>query len=154
MAPSSEDRLAVLKLHIADLEHQIHVLECPPGTMSSSSDAAESASLPALLKELERLESDLGGPAEDSPSLRTGAQREAFALFRHDATWTNPRSVQSVAELKTFHQRVSDSGENTFVATATMTGVEVALTYEDGVLRKAVLRGDGDQGEDVLDNIR
>ncbi len=150
MALRPEDRLTSLKNEIYDLEHRTYVLEYPP---------PDARKLPELLRALEALEADQGGPAPDSPSLRRGCPpRNAFAWGAHDATWSDPPAVQSVAELKAFHARLPtdgpDSLDNTFVASATMPGVDVALTYEEGVLRQAILRGDGHRGEDVTDNVR
>ena len=40
------------------------------------------------------------------------------------------------------------------IGSARLSGAEVALTYLDGVLTRAVLRGNGREGEDVTDNLR
>lgn len=148
MASRTEDRLDTLKQQIRDLEHRIHVLEFPP---------AERDQLRGLMAALSALEAEGGGPALDSPSLRrSGQPRAAFTLRTHDGPWPEPSAVASVAELKAFHAQVmaADGPDTTFVATATMPGVEVELTYEEGVLKRAVLKGDGLQGDDVTDNVR
>ena len=146
MVSRSEDRLSALKLQISDLEHRIHVLEFPP---------ADAAKLPELLRSLAALEKESGGPTPDSPTLRRGvAAGTHFSWGAHDSVWTDPPPVQSVAELKAFHAQLPPGPDNTFVAAATLQGVDIAVTYEDGVLRQAILRGDGRQGEDVTDNVR
>ena len=147
MASLAEDRLAALKQQIYDLEHQIYVLEFPP---------RDRGELRQLRRALAALEAETGGPTADSPTLRKGrGPRDAFGTGTHDAPWFDPPAVQSVAELKAFHGRMAtDSPDSTFVATATMPGVDVAVTYVDGQLEQAIVRGDGRQGDDITDNIR
>ena len=147
MASHPEDRLNSLKQQILDLEHRIHVLEFPPD------DRHQHATLMAAL---EKLEKERGTFDLDSPSRRRGVSpRASFTWTNHEVPWNEPPAVQSVAELKSFHAHVANDGvDSTFVATATLPGVDVVATYVDGVLHQAVLRGDGQRGEDITDNIR
>jgi DNA ligase (NAD+) len=93
----------------------------------------------------------------DSPSLREGGPpRTAFERAQHAPPWPEPQIVRSPSELRR-HVDFLTAAEGqapVCVGTAWMTGVEVALTYADGILRRAVLRGDGFAGEDVTDNVR
>ena len=147
MAPTPDELIIRLKQQISELEHHSYVLEFPP------SDRKE---LRRLLDDLSRLERAHGGPAPDSPTLRHNAPpRSGFAVHAHEVPWHEAPAVQSVAELKAFHDRHGEeSADGTFVATATMPSIDVALTYEHGVLQRALLRGDGAHGEDVTDNVR
>ncbi len=101
--------------------------------------------------------------SKDSPSQRLGATenptKERFVLQAHREFWSPLTAIQSVAELKAYHGQLSqllgaEQPEPTYVASATMPGVDVVLTYIKGVLEKAVLRGDGRQGDDITDNVR
>ena len=150
MASHGEDRapsLSSLKQQINDLEHQIHVLEFPP---------RDRTQLPKLRNALRALEKKIGHTELDSPTWRAGAPACAeFTRVTLDVPWMDAPAVQSVPELKTFHGQAAQEGsDNTFVATATMPGADVVVTYDDGVLVQAVLRGDGRQGDDVTDNVR
>ena len=141
------DQAKTLKTQIADLEHRIHVLEHPMQPRSE---------LGRLMGELQTLEAAGLARTPDSPTWRLGAPaRGEFEFRRHRRPWTDPPAVQSVAELKELHALVSShEADPTYVASATMPGVGVVLTYEQGILTQATLRADGVEGEDVTDNVR
>ncbi len=147
MASRAVEHLASLKQRLWELEHQTYVLEFPPSDRNQLSQLREQVAV---------LEREVGNLEPDSPSHRQGAEaRASFERWAHDVTWAEAPAVQSVAELKAFHQRVAGEGTDaTFVAMATIPSVDVVLTYEHGVLVRAVLRGDGHAGDDVTDNIR
>lgn len=142
-----EDHAKTLRKQIADQEHRIHVLEHPMRPRQE---------LNRLMEALRRLEAQGAPRTPDSPTWRDGAPpRGGFETRSHRRPWLDPPAVQSVAELKQLHAMVSaHEGDPTYVASATMPGVGVVLTYEHGLLTRATLRGDGTAGEDVLDNIR
>lgn len=148
MPGDQEERAKALRRQLADAEHRLHVLEHP-----ILSDQA----FRALLEELSALEAGGVARTPDSPTLRLGAApRAELESHTHEMLWHPLPAVQSVAELRAYHGQVAalDRGEVTYVASATMPGIDVVLTYEDGLLVRAVLRGDGHRGEDVTDNIR
>lgn len=148
MASRAEERAAELRLQIADHEHRTFVLEHP---------AIDPRALAHLVEELRRLEAETPDRPVDSPTQRDPqTPRDAFVRYAHRRMWPSLPVVQSVAELKAFHARVLsvEGGDATYVASATMPGVEVVLTYENGLLARAVLKGDGAEGEDVTDNVR
>lgn len=147
-ADASRERAEALRRELADWEHRLFVLGHPPGSWRA---------FVALRAELAGLEAEGIPQTLDSPTRRLGASpRPTFTSAPHGSFWTEPPAVHSVAELKLHHGRASalEGPEATFVASATLQGVEVALTYIDGVLERAVLRGDGEKGDDVTDNLR
>ncbi len=77
-------------------------------------------------------------------------------MIAHREHWPELPKVQSVAELRAYHARVAEieGHEPTYVASATIPGIEVTLRYLHGVLERAVLRGDGTRGEDITANVR
>lgn len=142
-----EDQALSLKNQIADQEHRIYVLEHP---MESRRVLA------GLLAQMRALELNGLERTPDSPTWRDGsAARSEFVTQSHRRPWPEPPSVQSVADLRSLHATIAtEQNDPSYVASATMPGLEVVLTYLDGVLCRAVLRGDGLTGEDVTDNIR
>src|SRR5262249_10926141 len=66
-------------------------------------------------------------------------------------------NVTSLEELKEWHARLLRVlGRDQVLLTAELKidGVSISLIYEEGALRSAVTRGDGESGEDVTSNIR
>jgi DNA ligase (NAD+) len=117
------------------------------------------AEFDALMRELERLESenpDLA--ADDSPTRRVGGRVAAgFATVEHGEPMLSLDNAYSEDELRAFDDRVRRGlGEDTvdYVAELKIDGVSIALTYEDGVLVRGATRGDGTRGEDVTSNLR
>ena len=94
----------------------------------------------------------------DSPSQRVGGRpAEEFAKVRHSVPMLSLDNTYSVEELRDFDRRVRElSGRNQvpYVAELKLDGLSMALTYEDGVLARALTRGDGITGEDVTQNVR
>lgn len=117
-----------------------------------------------LVKELERLEAenpDLITP--DSPTQRVGGKPvEGFATVEHAAPMLSLDNAYAEDELRAFDERVRRGlGETgrmpdavTYVAELKIDGLSIALTYEDGRLRRGATRGDGVRGEDVTSNVR
>lgn len=143
-----EDRARRLREELAGHEHRLHVLEHP---------VLPEREYLKLARELEALEARGVAVALDSPSRRRGGlPRQRFAPAAHREPWLELPKVQSVAELRAYHTRLSnlDGGEPAQVASATVAGQEVVLTYIGGVLERAITRGDGREGQDLTDNAR
>lgn len=142
--PSS---LEELRSHLRDLEHRAEVLEYP-----SVTDAEWEALITALIAR----ELDSGAPPLDSPALRRlHTVQTQLEPTSHSAPWPAHDAVHSVAELRNHHRgHARADGDVVYVASATVPGVDVALRYEEGVLTRAVSRGDGLSGADVTANIR
>jgi DNA ligase (NAD+) len=139
-----------LRAEIRYHEHRYYVLDNP-----EISDA-EYDRLMRRLQELEAQHPELVTP--DSPTQRVGgAPAEEFAKVRHSAPMLSLDNTYSVDELRDFDRRVRElSGRETveYVAELKLDGLSMALTYEGGVLRHGVTRGDGTTGEDVTTNVR
>lgn len=145
---SAESRALELRARLQEDEHRFEVLEHPH---LHRKEAA------ALRAELAQLEAQGVEKTLDSPTHRLGAPaRRAFERVTHPWPIDDPPALQSVAELKSHHGQVAahDPEDAVYVATATLQDVQVLLRYDHGVLARAVLRGDGRQGEDVTDNVR
>lgn len=173
MVEAHHESLESLRARLRDLEHRSEVLEHP------SVSELEQRALLQVLRDREWAARD---QPLDSPTLRLGlrffpAGREpgsgsdaaarppvpdrATPRARIDRValsvpWPEPAEVHGVAELRAYHLRFSERGEGdvVYVASATLPGLDVLLRYEEGILVGAITRGDGEVGEDVLDNVR
>lgn len=146
------DRIDRLRQEIRHHEERYYVHDDP-----EIADAA----FDQLLKELEALEAehpDLVTP--DSPTQRVGGRPvEGFETSTHLQPMLSLDNAYSEDELRAFDERVrrglggSDAAVD-YVAELKIDGLSIALTYEGGVLRRGVTRGDGSRGEDVTSNVR
>jgi DNA ligase (NAD+) len=116
-----------------------------------------------LMKDLEALEREhpeLVTP--DSPTQRVGGRPvEGFPTVEHAAPMLSLDNAYTEEELRAFDERVrrgagdlAGEGGVEYVAELKIDGLSIALTYEDGLLRRGVTRGDGTRGEEVTSNVR
>ena len=113
----------------------------------------------ALLKRLEALEKqfpELATP--DSPTRRVGGEPlKGFENVRHTVPMISLANTYNKEELVEFDGRVKKLLKETpysYVLEPKIDGVAISLRYEDGLLVRAVTRGDGTTGDDVTANIR
>lgn len=142
--------LEKLREEIRYHEHRYYVLDDP-----EISDV-KFDELVHRLQKMEQEHPELVTP--DSPTQRVGGQpAEQFAKVRHSAPMLSLDNTYSVDELRDFDRRVRElSGRQqiSYVAELKLDGLSMALTYEDGVLTRALTRGDGVTGEDVTPNVK
>src|SRR5438132_931068 len=112
-----------------------------------------------LYKELVNLETqfpDLLTP--DSPTLRVGGRPlQAFEQVSHLIPMLSLDNTYSEAEVKNFYarmQRLLPDEKIPVVIEPKVDGVAVSLIYENGKLRQAATRGDGNVGDNITQNIR
>ncbi|MCC6362468.1 MAG: NAD-dependent DNA ligase LigA [Bryobacterales bacterium] len=144
------ERIESLRADIRRHEHLYYVLDQPE---------ISDAEYDALMRELQTLEKahpELLTP--DSPTQRVGGKpREGFVKVRHSAPMLSLDNALNEGELRDFDRRVRDllaGAEFRYVAELKMDGLSMAAHYEDGLLRLAITRGDGVEGEDVTGNAR
>lgn len=146
-----EQQLEQLRAELRRHEHLYYVLDAP-----EISDAAYDG-LMRRLQELERENPQIPVP-EDSPTRRVGgAPREGFVKVRHSAPMLSLDNALNKGELAEFDRRVRELlGAELFQYTGELKldGLSMAAHYEDGVLKLALTRGDGTEGEDVTENAR
>ena len=108
------------------------------------------------LKALEREYPEL--ITENSPTQKVGgtAKRTAGTLVRHDVPMLSLQDVFSREEIEAFVHDIEARMENpVFVVEEKIDGLSLALRYENGMLIRAITRGDGVvQGEDVTENAK
>jgi DNA ligase (NAD+) len=148
--PAAKDRILKLRELINDYRYHYHVLD--ESTMSE-------AAADTLKHELSQLEAEYPEfLSPDSPTQRVaGEPLPGFTQVRHTTRMLSLNDVFSREEVDAWMVRVQKlaPGRSTeLFADVKMDGLACALWYEDGVLVRAVTRGDGFVGEDVTTNIR
>src|ERR1051326_6097381 len=146
-----------ITMHIEDLrqqirehEHRYYVLDQP---VISDFDFDQ---LMRELKQLEHEHPELITP--DSPTQRVGGEPAMeFPTYTFSRPMLSLENAYSEEELEDWGRRVVQLAETEsidYVAELKIDGLSVALIYENGLLDKAVTRGDGRTGEVVTGNVR
>ncbi len=109
------------------------------------------------LKELEKLEKECGIDDPNSPTKRVGSDISAdFEQVEHKYTMLSLSNAYSEEEITDFDTRVKKiiGTECEYVCELKYDGSSISLTYENGILVRAVTRGDGVKGDDVTTNVK
>lgn len=115
-----------------------------------------------LLEELQKLEQqypELVLP--DSPTQRVGGSiTKVFPTVKHQYPMLSLANTYSIDELYDFDRRVKEilelphNQEVEYVCELKIDGLSISLIYENGLLVRAITRGDGIQGDDVTPNAK
>lgn len=112
-----------------------------------------------LLKELEALEK--AHPAlkhPDSPTLRVGGEiTKDFPSFTHKRPMMSLSNSYSKEDIEEFDKQViklTGGREYAYLVEQKFDGASLSLHYENGLLVKAVTRGDGVQGDEITANAK
>ncbi len=147
---ATEQRIVKLRDLINDYRYHYHVLD------ESIMSEAAADSLKHELSQLEEQFPELITP--DSPTQRVaGKALSKFAKVQHQTRMISLQDVFDRAEVAAWIQRMKKVRQDIteeFLCDIKMDGLACALIYEDGVLTRAVTRGDGLVGEDVTMNVR
>ena len=143
-------RIEKLRQLINDYRYHYHVLD-----QSTMSEAAAD-SLKHELAQLETEYPELVTP--DSPTQRVaGEALDKFNKVAHQVPMISLSDVFTRDEVSAWinrMERVLPDVTNEYLCDIKMDGLACALIYEDGVLVRAVTRGDSRIGEDVTMNVR
>ena len=150
MDPDIRKEAEKLKKELAEHGFRYHVLDDP---------VISDGQYDAMMKRLIEIEEQYPELATvDSPTRRVGAPPlEAFETAVHTIPMLgldNTFSEQEVMEFHTRIKRMLGVSDLFYTAEPKLDGVAVELRYENGVLVRAITRGDGTTGEVVTDNIR
>ena len=112
-----------------------------------------------LYKELADLEAKFPELAtSDSPTQRVGGKPlQAFAQVRHQVPMLSRDNTYSEDEVGNFYKRITKllpDEKIPVVIEPKVDGVAVSVMYEDGKLKYAATRGDGQVGDDITQNIK
>lgn len=146
----AEARAALLRKEI-DRHNRLYYVQAEPEISDQEFDA--------LLRELQEIEAahpELITP--DSPTQRVGgAPIEGFQQIRHSVPMMSLDNTYSEEELTAFFIRLQKGlGRERIecVMEPKVDGVAVTIRYEDGVLKHAATRGDGQVGDDITVNVK
>ena len=93
----------------------------------------------------------------DSPSQRVGGTiTSEFTSARHTYPMLSLSNTYSESELRDFDERLRKliDGKIEYICELKFDGLSISLTYQNGLLTRALTRGDGERGDDVTTNIR
>ena len=111
-----------------------------------------------LLKELEKLEKE--NPEffdPNSPTQRVGSDlNKEFEQVRHTYPMLSLSNSYSEEEMRDFDQKIRKLTDQAFeyVCELKYDGTSISLQYKNGVLQRAITRGDGTFGDDVTSNVK
>ena len=145
-----EQQIRSLREELHRLNHEYYVLSQP-----SISDYDFDQKL-KLLAQLEAEHPEYYDA--NSPSLRVGSDlTKNFVQVKHRYPMLSLSNTYSESEVLEFYNRVEKllgSKDFEIVCELKFDGTSISLTYENGLLKQAVTRGDGVQGDDVTANVR
>lgn len=107
------------------------------------------------LGELEKEHPEYQDP--ESPTQKVGGDiTKEFNTVKHKWPMLSLGNTYNEQDLKDFDERIKKAIGNDFeyVCELKFDGLSLSLTYEDGILVRAVTRGDGTQGDDVTANAK
>jgi len=147
---TAASRAAELRGLLNQYSYEYHVLDEP-----SVSDAVYDG----LMRELKAIEAaDPALITPDSPTQRVGSElKGGFQKVQHSTRMLSLNDVFDRAEVEAWVKRMDKmlpGKKHEFFADVKMDGLACALVYEDGLLVRAVTRGDSFIGEDVTNNVR
>jgi DNA ligase (NAD+) len=149
MAESAKKQIEKLRDELNHHNYLYHVLAKP---------AISDQQYDRMLKELEALENEhpeLRTP--DSPTQRVGGEPiDRFRSVAHAVRMMSIDNTYNEEELRAFDERVKkglDGANYRYVAEPKVDGVAVSLRYENGSLKVAATRGDGQRGDDITANV-
>lgn len=143
-----EKRIEELRKLITRYNYEYHVLDEP--TIPDS----EYDRLFRELLDLESKHPELFDPA--SPTQKVGySVLDSFKKITHEKPMLSLGNVFSYAELIDWASKIEKDFPNVeYCVEYKIDGLAMALIYEDGLLKQAVTRGDGFEGEDVTNNVK
>ena len=150
MKPSeAKERIEKLRLEIEEHNHKYYVLNQP---------AISDFEYDILLNELDSLEKKYPEfIADNSPTRRVGSDIiDEFIQYEHIYPMLSLGNTYSEEELREFDGRIRKVTTEPFeyVCELKFDGVSISITYRDGLLFRALTRGDGTKGDDVTANVR
>ena len=145
----SKEKIEQLRKELEQHNYNYYVLSAP--TISDME-------FDAKLKELQSLEEahpEFYDPA--SPTQRVGSDiSDGFTQVAHVYPMLSLGNTYSEGEVTEFYERVRKALNEDFelVCELKYDGTSISLTYENGLLLRAVTRGDGEKGDDVTANVK
>jgi len=149
MSEQAREEVERLRREI-DEHNRLYYVEAKPVISDREFDQ-----LLARLQQLEEAHPELDRP--DSPTHRVGGEPiDGFVTVEHRTPMLSIDNVYDEEGLRDFDKRVRRVLTEPFeyALEYKIDGVALALIYEEGLLKRAVTRGDGRKGDDVTHNAR
>lgn len=140
-----------LKQQLNEHNHQYYVLDAP---------TIPDVEYDRLLRELQGLENEFPElQSPDSPTQRVGgAPLSAFESVKHEVQMLSLDNAFDAQEMLDFDRRIRErlevDGDIEYACEPKLDGLAVSLLYRDGVLVRGATRGDGQNGENITQNVR
>lgn len=149
-AKQAKGRVQSLVKQLNQYSYEYHVLDSP-----TVSDAVYDG----LMQELKNIEHDFPELiTQQSPTQRVGGSLlSGFKKVDHSKRMLSLNDVFHRDEVQAWVKRTDKllpGNKHEFFTDIKMDGLGCALVYQDGILDRAVTRGDGIVGEDVTANVR
>lgn len=146
-----KNQIEALRQELHDHNHRYYILDEP-----IISDY-EFDQLLQTLQDLEKKYPDFSDP--NSPTKRVGGGiTKSFETVPHKYPMYSLSNTYSKEELLQWEERLKKAlGEEAqieYTCELKFDGASISLTYENGVLVKAITRGDGVQGDDITTNVK
>ena len=145
----AKSRIYTLRKELSDHNYAYYLLDKP--TISDF----EFDNLLEELINLENLHPEFYDP--NSPSQRVGGEiNNQFETIKHKRPMLSLGNTYSEDDLRDFDKRIQKIilEPYSYVCELKYDGVSISLHYEHGMLKRALTRGDGTQGDDVTSNVR
>jgi DNA ligase (NAD+) len=146
---NTQNRIKELRSILEEYNYRYYVLSQP---------VISDQEFDLLMKELEELETE--NPEffdSNSPTQRVGSDiNKEFEQVKHQYSMLSLSNSYSEEELRDFDQKIRKLTDQTFeyVCELKYDGTSISLRYKNGMLDKAITRGDGAFGDDVTANVR
>lgn len=149
MNEAAKSRIESLSQELHNYNYQYYVLDNP-----SISDFE----FDKKLEELQKLEQEYPEfITPNSPTQRVGGEiTKLFPTKSHDFRMYSLDNSYDEEELKAWINRIQKNLEEdtTFTAELKYDGASISILYENGLLKEAVTRGDGFQGDVITSNVK
>ena len=143
------NRISYLREELEKHNHNYYVLNNPE---------IDDYTFDRMMAELIGLETEFPGFFDAaSPTQRVGSDlNQEFKQVAHKYQMLSLSNTYSDEEVREFDQRIRKLTDESFeyVCELKFDGISISLTYENGLLIKAVTRGDGENGDDVTANVK
>lgn len=144
-----KDEIEQLRAELDEHNYRYYVLSAPTISDKEFDDKMR------RLQELEAAHPEYADPA--SPTQRVGSDiSKEFKQVAHRYPMLSLGNTYSADDVRDFYERTARLLGQPFeiVAELKFDGTSISLIYEEGVLVRAVTRGDGTRGDDVTANVR
>ena len=146
---TAQEKIEALRQELRQYNYEYYVLDKPQ---------VDDYTFDQKLRELQELEAKHPEFYDaNSPTLRVGGEvTKNFATVKHEHRMYSLDNSYSQEDLEDWEKRIKKlvDGAVEYVCELKYDGASISLTYEEGVLVRAVTRGDGVQGDDVTHNVK